>query len=64
LGPELTLAGAIILPRYVVPLYQLIIAVKLGGTRVVVVFVNTSVRTVEDVTVQDPIKGEKLVVIS
>jgi len=30
-GPELTPAGDIILHRYVLPLYQLTIPVKLGG---------------------------------
>jgi hypothetical protein len=64
-GPELILAGDIILPRYVLPLYQLTIPVKLVGvSRVAVVFVNVSVRTVEDVTAQVPIEEGKLVVIS
>jgi hypothetical protein len=61
LGPLLTPAGAIILPRYVLPLYQFIIPVKFGGiTLVVVESVNISVRTVEDVTVQVPIEEGKI----
>jgi hypothetical protein len=66
IDPEFAVVGDIILERYKLLLLsnQFTIPVKLGGTRVVVVFANTSVSTVEDVTVQLPIKGEKLVVIS
>jgi predicted NBD/HSP70 family sugar kinase len=46
------------------PSNQLTIPVKLGGTKVVVVFVNTSVRTVADVTVQVPIEDGKLLDMS
>jgi hypothetical protein len=59
-----TFVVEIIFPRYAVPLYQFTIPVKLGGIRLVVVVANTSVSSVEDVTVQDPIKGEKLVLTS